>query len=118
MPCAGKNLGTLVTIGLAFRAARSDICRLLQIKHPNDDGGGARYSKMMKAWLAKYEVDIEKSVRSKLLDCIDHLTAIEEWRTSLKSASPKSYKRWNTQSDLGALARHPGEPSEGCGQLA
>src|SRR5437879_13243537 len=45
---------------------------------------GARYNKAMSAWLAEHGFDsMDKSDRSRLMECMDNREAIEPWRNTL-----------------------------------
>ncbi|MBV8096101.1 MAG: hypothetical protein JO110_23285 [Acetobacteraceae bacterium] len=69
-----------VAIGRAIEAGRLAIMRLLNTNQPK----GRTWSQTFGAWLQENEFDqIDKGVRSRLQDCLDHLPEIEAWRQTL-----------------------------------
>jgi hypothetical protein len=69
-----------VAIGRAIEAGRQAIMRLLHTNQPK----GRAWSQTFGSWLSENEFDqIDKGVRSRLQNCLDHLPEIEGWRRTL-----------------------------------
>jgi len=70
------------TVGFALDAGQRDIMRALGINQPQD--GGRAYAERMSAWLSEYRFsEIDKGVRSRLIQLIQHLPDVEAWRATL-----------------------------------
>src|SRR5262245_9137644 len=65
---------------------------------------GRRYNEEFSAWLKANKFDgIEKSVRSRLLECLKHRNEIEKWRATLATSEriklnypPTMLRRWRS----------------------
>ncbi len=70
------------TIGFAIEAGRKDIMKSLGINDPRSNA--KKLKDEIWIWLkATGFNEIDKTVRSRLRSCIEHLTQIEEWRKTL-----------------------------------
>jgi hypothetical protein len=70
------------TIGFAIEAGRKDIMKSLNINDPHSNA--KKLKDEIGIWLkATGFNEIDKTVRSRLRSCIEHLTQIEEWRKTL-----------------------------------
>jgi hypothetical protein len=69
-----------VAIGRAIEAGKAAIMRILQTNQPK----GRAWSQTFGGWLSENDFDqIDKGVRSRLQNCLDHLPEIEAWRRTL-----------------------------------
>jgi hypothetical protein len=70
------------TIGYAIEAGRKDIMDQLGINDPHSDS--KKFKDEIGVWLKDTGFnEIDKGARSRLHSCMEHLTAIEEWRKML-----------------------------------
>jgi hypothetical protein len=78
-----------MSIARAIAAGRQATMRQLGMTEPV----GARYARAFRAWLNETGFEeIEKTTRSRLLECLDNLPAIEVWRQQLQ---PARRRKWN-----------------------
>jgi hypothetical protein len=69
-----------LSIGRAIEVGRREIMRLLHTNRP----AGAQWSRTFGQWLDSTGfAEIDKSVRSRLQQCLDNLPAIETWRQNI-----------------------------------
>jgi hypothetical protein len=69
-----------VAIGEAIEAGKTAVMLVLHTNQPK----GRAWSQTFGQWLAENEFDqIDKGVRSRLQDCLDHKPEIEAWRKTL-----------------------------------
>ena len=67
-------------IGEALQVGRVEGMRVAQTNEPK----GKRYEKIMGEWLVAHSFHvIDKGTRNRLLECLQHRTAIEKWRATL-----------------------------------
>jgi hypothetical protein len=67
-----------MAIGEALAVGRAEVMRKVGTNEPI----GRRYEKAMAEWLvANSFKEIDKGIRSRLLDCLEHRTEIEAWRS-------------------------------------
>jgi hypothetical protein len=109
---ADETFEKWIAIGRAIEVGRSETMRALHTNRP----AGAQWSRVFGAWLAEQGfAEIDKGVRSRLQDCLDHLPEIEAWRQNIGLAQrlqlnhPNSvWRKWQ------AAARQPA-PAPGSG---
>src|SRR5262245_37360371 len=77
----GKNWDDWVKVGKALQVGRQHAMRTAHTNEPQ----GKNYSLAFNEWLERHELsDMDKGTRSRLLDIMDKLEMIEEWRQSLE----------------------------------
>lgn len=75
-----KSWNDWIAVGDALVLGRDWAMRQAQTNRPE----GKAYNLAMGEWLVRHKLDdVDKSVRSRLIDCIENLGAIEEWRSTL-----------------------------------
>jgi hypothetical protein len=87
-----------MAIGEALAVGRAEVMRKVGTNEPI----GRRYEKAMAEWLvANSFKEIDKGTRSRLLDCLEHRTEIEAWRSVLTGSerfrlnSPSAvFRKW------------------------
>jgi hypothetical protein len=82
-----------LAIGEALAVGRAEVMRKVGTNEPI----GRRYEKAMAEWLvANSFKEIDKGTRSRLLDCLEHRTEIEAWRSVLTGSERFRFNHPNT----------------------
>jgi hypothetical protein len=82
-----------MAIGDALAVGRAEVMRKVGTNEPI----GRRYEKAMAEWLvANSFKEIDKGTRSRLLDCLEHRTEIEAWRSVLTGSERFRFNHPNT----------------------
>ena len=80
-----RNWTDWLAVGEAILIGREECKEACGLKDTNLPPGhwGSAYSRMFGEWLEKEKLDFDKGDRSRLLDVMDRLPAIESWRNTL-----------------------------------
>jgi hypothetical protein len=82
-----------IAIGEALQVGRAEVMRDVHTNQP----GGRRYEKAMAEWLvANGFKEIDKGVRSRLLECLQHRTEIDQWLSRLTDSERFHFNHPNT----------------------
>ena len=82
-----------MAIGEALAVGRAEVMRKFGTNEPI----GRRYEKAMAEWLvANSFKEIDKGTRSRLLDCLEHRTEIEAWRSARTGSERFRFNHPNT----------------------
>ena len=100
----GRVWNDWMTIAEAIAVGRREVLDKLNSDQPN----GQRYHKAMDEWLVTSGFKgIDKSTRSRLLECLEHRAEIEKWRTTLTEPERLRYnypytvlQRWKARTQV------------------
>ena len=82
-----------LAIAAALEVGRTDLMRALHTNHAH----GRRYEKAMGEWLIAHGFkEINKSTRSRLLECLKHKVEIQAWRSRLTDAERFAFSHPDT----------------------
>jgi hypothetical protein len=103
-----------VAIGRAIEIGRNETMRALHTNQPK----GGQWGRVFGSWLSENGFDeIDKGVRSRLQNCLDHQTEIDTWRQNIGLAQrlqlnhPNAvWRRWQAAQ---AAPKGPGTPPTG-----
>jgi hypothetical protein len=88
-----RGLADWIAIGEALQVGRAEVMRDVHTNQP----AGRRYEKAMAEWLAANGFkEIDKGVRSRLLECLQHRTEIDQWLSRLTDGERFRFNHPNT----------------------